>query len=41
LNPASSLPTIDIEGHARTFNGTVDMGAYERGDEIFSGEFED
>ena len=36
LTPAGNLPTIDLEGHARSFNGTVDMGAYERGDKIFA-----
>ena len=36
LTPAGNLPTIDIEGHPRSYNGFVDMGAYERGDEIFA-----
>jgi hypothetical protein len=36
LTPAGNLPTIDIEGHPRSYNGLVDMGAYERGDKIFA-----
>jgi hypothetical protein len=36
LAPPGGLPTIDIEGHPRSFMGAVDMGAYERGDEIFN-----
>ena len=36
LTPPDGLPTIDIEGHPRSYNGAVDMGAYERGDEIFN-----
>ena len=30
------LPPFDIVGHARSYNGSVDMGAYERGDAIFA-----
>lgn len=41
LAPAGNLPTIDIEGHPRSYNGLVDMGAYERGDEIFGYGFDD
>jgi hypothetical protein len=41
LTPAGNLPTIDIEGHPRSYNGLVDMGAYERGDEIFGCGFDD
>jgi hypothetical protein len=37
--PTGGLPTIDIAGYARTFNATVDLGAYERGDEIFRDNF--
>ena len=33
--PGGALPTLDVEGNARTFNGAVDVGAYERGNEIF------
>jgi hypothetical protein len=40
LTPAGNLPTIDIEGHPRSYSGFVDMGAYERGDEIFFNDFE-
>ncbi len=36
LSPGGGLPTIDIEGHPRSYNGLVDMGAYERGDKIFA-----
>jgi hypothetical protein len=41
LTPAGGLPTIDIEGHPRSYNNLVDMGAYERGDEIFGDGFDD
>jgi hypothetical protein len=41
LTPPDNLPTIDIEGHPRSYNGAVDMGAYERGDKIFSEGFDD
>jgi hypothetical protein len=42
LSPAGGLPTIDIEGHSRTsLNNKVDMGAYERGDEIFKDGYAD
>jgi hypothetical protein len=40
LMPTGNLPTIDIEGHPRSYNGLVDMGAYERGDEIFKDGYE-
>jgi len=39
LTPPGNLPTIDIEGLARSYNGFVDMGAYERGNEIFENGF--
>jgi hypothetical protein len=41
LTPTGGLPTIDIEGHPRSYNGQVDLGAYERGDKIFADGFED
>jgi hypothetical protein len=42
LTPAGSaaLPTIDIAGNPRSFNSTVDFGAYERGNEIFKCGFD-
>lgn len=40
LTPAGGLPTIDIEGHARSYAGLVDLGAYERGDAIFDNDFD-
>jgi hypothetical protein len=40
LTPTGGLPTIDIEGHPRSYNGFVDLGAYERGDEIFGNDFD-
>ncbi len=42
LTPAGSaaLPTIDIAGNPRSFNSTVDFGAYERGNEIFKYGFD-
>lgn len=36
LTPAGGLPTIDLDANPRSFNATVDLGAYERGDEIFA-----
>ena len=41
LTPAGNLPTIDIEGHPRSYNGLVDVGAYERGDVIYVNGFDD
>ena len=42
LTPTGGLPSTDIEGHSRTsLNNKVDLGAYERGDEIFKDGFED
>ena len=40
FTPPGGLPTVDLEGHARDSNGDVDLGAYERGDEIFADAFE-
>jgi hypothetical protein len=41
LTPTGGLPSVDIEGHARkSLDNTVDMGAYERGDEIFKDGFQ-
>jgi len=39
LTPPGSLPTIDIAGNPRSFNSQVDIGAYERGNEIFKDGF--
>jgi hypothetical protein len=39
--PVGGLPTIDLNGNPRSYNGLVDMGAYEHGDEIFGDGFED
>ena len=41
VNPPGGLPQVDIEGHARSYNSSVDMGAYERGDAIFADAFGD
>ena len=42
LTPTGGLPSIDIEGHSRTsLDNKVDLGAYERGDEIFKDGYED
>lgn len=41
LTPVGGLPTIDIEGHPRSYNGFVDIGAYEHGDKIFAYNFDD
>jgi len=35
LIPPGGLTTYDLQGNDRTWNGTVDPGVYERGDEIF------
>jgi len=40
LTPAGGLPTIDVEGLPRSYAGLIDMGAYERGDEIFLNDFD-
>jgi len=39
ITPAGGLPTVDLEGTARTYANKVDLGAYER-DEIFANGFE-
>jgi hypothetical protein len=41
VNPVGGLPLFDIAGNARSYNASVDMGAYERGDEIFADAFGD
>jgi hypothetical protein len=41
ISPPDGLPTIDIRALARTFNGQVDLGAYEQGDDIFRDGFDD
>jgi hypothetical protein len=41
--PAGGLPTIDLDGNSRVYNAltnSVDMGAYEHGDEIFEDSFD-
>jgi hypothetical protein len=40
LTPPGNLPAIDIEGHPRSYNNLVDMGAYERGDIVFADSFD-
>lgn len=40
LTPVGGLPALDIEGHARSYKGKVDLGPYERGDEIFADGFD-
>ena len=40
LTPAGGLPTIDIEGHPRSYNNLVDLGAYEYGDAIYADGFD-
>jgi len=37
--PGGALPTLDIQGNPRTYNGAVDVGAYERGDDMFKDGF--
>jgi hypothetical protein len=39
--PTGGLPMVDLDGHPRDDNGHVDLGAYERGDEIFADGFEE
>lgn len=44
ITPVGGLPTIDIQGNPREYSSTVqtvDMGAYERGDELFADGFDD
>lgn len=40
LTPPGGLTVYDLEGKPRTWNNAVDLGAYERGDEIFADGFE-
>jgi len=40
LVPPGGLGAYDLEGHARVWNSAVDLGSYERGDEIFSEGFD-
>jgi len=40
LAPAGGLPTIDLLGRPRTFDGTVDLGVFERNDDIFEDGFD-
>jgi hypothetical protein len=40
LTPPGGLLNLDIEGNARTYNGKIDLGPYERGNEIFSDGFD-
>ena len=40
LTAAGGLPTIDLLGNPRQFDNTVDLGAYERNDDIFQDGFE-
>jgi len=38
--PAGNLPAIDIQGHRRSYNGAVDIGAYKCGNPIYSSAFD-
>ena len=40
LTPPGGLTVYDLDGHPRTWNSTVDLGVYQRGDEIFADGFE-
>lgn len=40
LTPSGGLPATDIEGHPRSVNNRVDLGAYENVDFIFASDFE-
>jgi hypothetical protein len=40
LTPAGGLPSIDLLGNPRTFNNAVDLGAFERNDDIFKDGFD-
>jgi hypothetical protein len=40
ITPPGNLPTIDIAGNPRSFSSQVDLGAYERGNEIFKSGFD-
>jgi hypothetical protein len=41
LTPTGGLPTIDLLGNPRTFDNTVDLGVFERNDDIFEDGFGD
>jgi hypothetical protein len=41
LTPPGGLPTIDLLGNPRTFANTVDLGVFERNDDIFQDGFGD
>jgi hypothetical protein len=36
MTPPGGLTTYDLQGNPRTWNNSVDLGVYERGDEIFA-----
>jgi hypothetical protein len=36
LTPPGGLTVYDLDGHPRSWNNAVDLGVYERGDEIFA-----
>jgi hypothetical protein len=40
MTPPGGLTTYDLQGNPRTWNSTIDLGVYERGDAIFADSYD-